>query len=156
MTVFNISHVAIAVRDTDRVLPFWTESVGLRVTLDSVEEVPAAEGTNRRRAVYLRDADGPHEPFVVLDELLSGSSHGEAKELFDIGVHHFGFWVNDVDAIAARMQASGAPIIIGPIDSPSDRYGEPAGTFVRTLLVRDPEGNVIQFDQRVHDTAVAS
>ncbi|MDR6989188.1 catechol 2,3-dioxygenase-like lactoylglutathione lyase family enzyme [Paenarthrobacter nitroguajacolicus] len=151
MTIFHLSHIAIAVRDTDKVLPFWTELVGLRVTLDSVEEVPAGEGTNRRRAVYLRDSHGPHEAFIVLDELLSGPSKGEAKDLFEIGVHHFGFWVEDVNAIAGRMQAAGVPVVIGPVDSPSDRYGEPLGTFVRTLLVRDPEGNVIQFDQRVND-----
>jgi hypothetical protein len=31
----------------------------------------------------------------------------------------------------------------------SAAYGEPAGRFVRAMFVNDPDGNVIQFDQRV-------
>lgn len=149
MTIKNLSHVALGVHDVDLHLPFWTNCVGLHVSLDSVEEVPGPEGTIRRRAVYLRDAEGAHEPFIVLDQLIDGDSPGEAKALFDVGVHHFGFWVDDVDSIAKRMVDAGVPIVIGPVDSGTDRYGEPEGEFVRTLLVRDPEGNVIQFDQRV-------
>lgn len=151
MTIKNLSHVALGVRDIERQLTFWTDNVGLHVSLDSIEEVPGPDGTGtvRRRAVYLRDAEGAHEPFIVLDQLMDGDSPGEAKALFDVGVHHFGFWVDDVDSIAKRMVDADVPIVIGPVDSGTDRYGEPEGAYVRTLLVRDPDGNVIQFDQRV-------
>lgn len=155
MAVHNISHIALAVHDVDKVLPFWTDLVGLHVSLDTVEVMGDGDDAPRRRAVYLREVDGTHAPFIVLDQLLTGSSPGAAKDLFDIGVHHFGFWVDDVDAVADRMQAAAAPVVIGPVDSPSERYGEPEGAFVRTLLVRDPEGNVIQFDQRVVEEASA-
>ena len=153
MTMTNISHIAIAVRDMDRALPFWTDAVGLRITLDTVEVMgmEGAEGTTRRRAVYLREQDGPNEPFIVLDQLLGGTSPGEPKGIFEIGAHHFGFWVDDIDAVAERMTAAGIPLLWGPVDSPSDRYGEPVGTFVRTTMVHDPEGNLVQFDQRVTD-----
>lgn len=152
MTITNISHIAIAVQDMDRALPFWTDALGLRVTLDAVEEVPMPDGVQRRRAVYLREQHGGNEPFIVLDQLLDGTSPGEPKAMFEIGVHHFGFWVDDVDAIAERMATADIPLLWGPVDSSSDRYGEPAGTFVRTMMVHDPEGNLVQFDQRLGES----
>ena len=37
MPIRNVSHIAIGVRDMDTVLPFWTDVVGLHVTLDTEE-----------------------------------------------------------------------------------------------------------------------
>src|SRR6185437_504230 len=61
MAVTNVSHIAIAVRDMDRALPFWTEVVGLHVTLDTIEEFTLSGRLCRRRAVYLRVRDGANE-----------------------------------------------------------------------------------------------
>jgi catechol 2,3-dioxygenase-like lactoylglutathione lyase family enzyme len=148
MTIRNVSHVAIGVRDMDRSLRFYTEIVGLHVSLDTIEELPIAGGTVKRRAVYLREVEGPDEPFVVLDEQLTRPKAGGAKPLFDVGFHHFGFWVDDVDAVADRARAADVPIVAGPVDADTLAYGEAPGRVVRTLLVRDPDGNVVQFDQR--------
>ena len=98
--VTNVSHVAIAVRDMDRALPFWTEVVGLHVTLDTIEEFAMSSRSLRRRAVYLRQREGPNEPFLVLDQPCEGEAPGVVKAMFDLGVHHFGFWVDDIDDIA--------------------------------------------------------
>ncbi len=146
--VTNVSHIAIAVRDMDRALPFWTEVVGLHVTLDIIEEFAMSGRPLRRRAVYLRECEGSNEPFVVLDQPCDGVAPGAVKAIFDLGLHHFGFWVDDLDEIAERARASDTPILSGPVTTDTLRYGEAAGHSVRTLLVRDPDGNVIQFDQR--------
>jgi catechol 2,3-dioxygenase-like lactoylglutathione lyase family enzyme len=148
MAVTNVSHVAIAVRDMDRALPFWTDVVGLHVTLDTIEEFTIGGRPVSRRAVYLRESDGANEPFLVLDQPGAGASPGGVKAMFDLGIHHFGFWVDDIDEIAARANEAGTPVIAGPVTTDSIRYGEPAGAEVRTMLVRDVDGNVIQFDQR--------
>jgi catechol 2,3-dioxygenase-like lactoylglutathione lyase family enzyme len=148
MAVTNVSHIAIAVRDMDRALPFWTEVVGLHASLDTIEEFAISGRTLRRRAVYLRQREGANEPFLVLDQPCDGAAPGEAKAMFDLGIHHVGFWVDDIDEIEARARVYGAPIISGPVTTDSLRYGEAAGSQVRTLLVRDADGNVIQFDQR--------
>ncbi|MEI4861287.1 VOC family protein, partial [Klebsiella pneumoniae] len=86
-----------------------------------------------------------------LDEQLERDGPGEPKELNEIGVHHIGFWVDDIDAIWDRARAAGVPVIVEPSERGADTaaYGEPPGGFVRTMFVRDPEGNVVQFDQRV-------
>ena len=44
MTIRAISHVAIGVRDMDRALRFYRDALGLRVKLDTTEEIPAFEG----------------------------------------------------------------------------------------------------------------
>jgi catechol 2,3-dioxygenase-like lactoylglutathione lyase family enzyme len=150
MAIKNVSHIAIGVRDMDTSLPFWTDVVGLHVTLDTIEEFTIGGQLVRRRGVYLRDQEGPDEPFVVLDEQLTRDKTGEPKPLFDVGVHHFGFWVDDIDAIVGRARAAGAPIIVEPSERGADTvtYGEPPGGFVRATFIRDPDGNVVQFDQR--------
>ena len=150
MAVKNVSHIAIGVRDMERSLPFWTEVVGLHVSLDAQEEFTIGGEVIRRRGVYLREREGPDEPFVVLDEQLTRPKAGEPKPLFEIGVHHFGFWVDDIDGIAGRARAAGVPIIAEPSQRGSDTaaYGEPPGGLVRSMFVRDPDGNVVQFDQR--------
>jgi catechol 2,3-dioxygenase-like lactoylglutathione lyase family enzyme len=146
--VTNVSHIAVAVRDMDRTLAFWTEVVRLRVTLDTIEEFTMSGRTMHRRAVYLRQIDGSNEPFLVLDQPCEGEAPGAVKAMFDLGVHHFGFWVDDIELIAERARVSNTPILSGPVTTDSLRYGEAAGNPVRTLLVHDPDGNVIQFDQR--------
>ena len=150
MAVKNVSHIAIGVRDMERSLPFWTEVVGLHVSLDAQEEFTIGGQVIRRRGVYLREREGPDEPFVVLDEQLTRPKAGEPKPLFEIGVHHFGLWVDDIDGIAGRARAAGVAIIAEPSERGSDTaaYGEPPGGFVRSMFVRDPDGNVVQFDQR--------
>ena len=150
MPVKNVSHIAIGVRDLDRSLPFWTNVVGLHVSLDSEEEFTIEGEVVRRRAVYLREREGPDEPFVVLDEQLTGAASGEPKRLFEVGVHHVGFWVDDIDAIAERARRAGIAIVAesGQHGADTAGYGEPPGGFVRALFVRDPDGNVVQFDQR--------
>ena len=60
--VKNVSHIAIGVRDMERSLPFWTEVVGLHVTLDTVEEFTIGGEVVRRRGVYLRERRGPTPP----------------------------------------------------------------------------------------------
>ena len=146
----NLSHVAIGVRDMDRSVAFYRDVVGLDVTFDGVEEFRNADGeiTLRRRGVYLRWDDDPHAPFVVLDQPFDRERSGEPKRIGDLGFHHLGFWVDDVDVVAARARAADVEFFLGPADSDTGEYGEPPGSPMRMLLLRDPDGNVVQFDQR--------
>ena len=149
--VKNVSHIAIGVRDMERSLPFWTDVVGLHVTLDTVEEFTIGGEVVRRRGVYLREREGPDEAFVVLDQQLTRPRDENPKGLFEVGVHHVGFWVDNLDEIAARARAAGVPIIVEPSERGADTvtYGEPPGGRVRGMFVRDPDDNVVQFDERV-------
>jgi catechol 2,3-dioxygenase-like lactoylglutathione lyase family enzyme len=147
----NLSHVAIGAREMDRSVAFYRDVVGLEVTFDGVEEFRGADGEImlRRRGVYLRWSHDPDAAFVVLDQPFDRERTGEVKRVGELGLHHVGFWVDDVDAVAERASHAGAPFFLGPADADSREYGEPAGAPMRMLLLHDPDGNVVQFDQRV-------
>jgi predicted enzyme related to lactoylglutathione lyase len=54
------------------------------------------------------------------------------------GLRFFTLWVDDLDGVIERCSSGGGTITLGPIDL---RPG------VRTMLVHDPEGNVIEVMQ---------
>jgi catechol 2,3-dioxygenase-like lactoylglutathione lyase family enzyme len=150
MAVRAISHVAVGVRDMDRSLRFYCDAIGLRVKLDTEEEIPAFEGSQarKRRAAYLGWSEGTHESFVVLDQPLTAPPTGEPARLFQTGIHHFSFWVDDIHAITARLRAAGFEVLFEPAEGDTIAYGEAPGGKVLSTFLRDPDGNYVQLDQR--------
>jgi catechol 2,3-dioxygenase-like lactoylglutathione lyase family enzyme len=102
----------------------------------------------RRRAVYLRFDEGPHASFLVLSQHGEGAASAAIK-LDQVGVHHFSFWVDDLRERIARLEAAGVPILVRPTESDTVAYGEPPGGKVLTSLFQDPDGIIVQFDQRM-------
>jgi catechol 2,3-dioxygenase-like lactoylglutathione lyase family enzyme len=147
MGIRAVSHVAVGVRDMDRSLGFYRDVLGLPVAADQEESFGDFGG--RRHAVYLRWGNEPDASFLVLDEQLERPKLGEPAALFTIGVHHFGFWVDDVEAIASRARDAGVELVVEPSVGDTWLYGEPAGGKVKTAFLRDPDGNVVQVDQRM-------
>jgi catechol 2,3-dioxygenase-like lactoylglutathione lyase family enzyme len=150
-----VSHIAIGVRDMDKSLHFYRDLLGLRVTTDAMEKIGglkslfANEQKGQRRAVYLRFEDGPDASFIVLSQSPGGPS-GEPLKLDQIGVHHFAFWVDDLREKIEKLRAAGVPILAGPFEADSVAYGEPSGKKILTCLFRDPDGTIVQYDQRVN------
>jgi catechol 2,3-dioxygenase-like lactoylglutathione lyase family enzyme len=148
-----VSHIAVGVRDLDLALPFYRDGLGLRVVVDREERFkdPATDPPVERvrRAVYLRWADGPDTQFVVLDQQLGRPANGEPTKLFHVGLHHVAFWVDDLEPFLERAPAAGGKVVAPPVESGGNSYAEPEGSRVRTVYLTDPEGNVIQLDQRL-------
>ena len=67
-------------------------------------------------------------PLLVRTETLDPrASRGDAKRMFDIGLHHFGFWVDDLDAV---VSARAPPVFFSDRNcssSPSTMANLPAG-----------------------------
>jgi catechol 2,3-dioxygenase-like lactoylglutathione lyase family enzyme len=149
-----VSHIAVGVRDMDRSLHFYRDLLGLKVCLDTMESVGGLKSlfTNpqkgKRRAVYLRFDEGPHSSFIVLSQN-PGETPGAAIKLDQVGVHHFAFWVDDLRERIAKLEAAGVPILVPPLESDTVAYGEPPGKKVLTALFQDPDGIIVQFDQRL-------
>jgi catechol 2,3-dioxygenase-like lactoylglutathione lyase family enzyme len=149
-----VSHIAIGVRDMEKSLHFYRDLLGLKVTLDAMENIGGLKTlfTNpqkgKRRAVYLRFEDGPHASFVVLSQN-PGETPGEVIKLDQVGVHHFAFWVDDLRERVEKLKAAGVPILLPPTESDTVAYGEPPGKKVLTSLFQDPDGIIVQFDQRL-------
>jgi len=153
MSVRALSHVAIGVRDMDSALEFYRDVVGLPVASDRVEKFAQGAGQPpaQRRAVYLRWGEGAHSSYVVLDQHLTKETQGAATPLFDAGIHHFAFWVDDLDDVLERARAAGFDVVLGGGRAVGSEWlGEPeGGRPVRSAMLRDPEGNHVQLDERV-------
>jgi len=150
VAVRAVSHLAIGVRDMDESLRFYRDLLGLTVDADQPEDIARRHGDPlQRRAVYLRWGDGPHASFVVLDQQLTRPRENDPLRLFDLGVHHFSFWVDDLAAMVERMRAAGVDILVEPAASDTKAYGEAPGGKVLTVLLKDPDGNWVQLDQRL-------
>jgi catechol 2,3-dioxygenase-like lactoylglutathione lyase family enzyme len=149
MPIRNISHIAVGVSDMDRALEFYLGVLGNEISCEKVEEFQLNGRPHKRRAIYIRWSDDPHAPFIVLDHQMLSDDKTAPKQIFERGIHHFGFWADDVDAIAERARAAGVEFIREPTDTDTIWYGEPEGNTVRYLLMRDPDGNVVQVEQRI-------
>lgn len=149
-----LSHIAIGVSAMERSLPFYRDVLGLTVTLDTVENIGGLAALfrnpdkGRRRAVYLRWEDGPDASFIVLSAPV-GAPTGTAIKLDQIGIHHFSFWVTDLRARVERLRSAGVPILVPPTESDTLAYGEAPGGTVLTCLFQDPDGIILQFDERL-------
>lgn len=151
MAVLGISHVAVGVSDMDRSLVFYRDIIGLRVTLDTIEGAFNGDPDGpRRRAVYLRTEDGPSAFFVVLDQQIDREPFGAPPRILQLGTHHFSFWVDDLEDRFERLVAEGFRAVLAPTAADAAAYGEPAGSGrVLTAIVKDPDGNPVQLDQRL-------
>lgn len=152
MGVLGISHVAVGVRDMERALLFYRDLIGLEVNLDTEEGGFGKGRTERRRAVYLRrpGSTDPHDFFIVLDQQLTREPYGEPPRLFEVGTHHFSFWVDDLEARFDRIVAAGFRVLVPPTASDVKAYGEPNGSGrVATTIVKDDDGNLVQLDERI-------
>src|SRR4051812_24622524 len=107
MAIRGVSHVAVGVADMERSLKFYRDTLGLIVTEDSTKELEAFGDVPpvRRRGVYLRWTEGDAS-FIVLDQHDRDASPAP-RQFYELGVHHYGFWVDDVDQIVARARTLG-------------------------------------------------
>lgn len=146
----NIGHVAIGVSDMDQALAFYRDLLGLKVRFDETEEFEQMGelAPHKRRGVYLSWSEGPDEAFIVLDRH-DRPGAPNPREFFDYGYHHFGFWVDHVDEIHQRAVAAGAHVVVPPSNNDSILFGEAAGKTLRSCILKDPDGNLVQFDQRL-------
>lgn len=147
MKIRHISHIAIGVSNMEQSLKFYRDLLGLKVTLDNPNENPGDALPQARHGVYLRWGDEPDATFIVLSE--NHPISGKAITLSQVGIHHFAFWVDDLDEAFRKIEAAGVPIVIPPTVFDSVAYGEEPGGKIKTTLFKDPDGIVIQFDQRV-------
>jgi catechol 2,3-dioxygenase-like lactoylglutathione lyase family enzyme len=139
----GISHVAIGVSDMVRSLPFYRDLLGLEVMLDTEEKF----GSGSRHAVYMRWAKD--SGFLVLSQTLGREASGTPLRLHQVGLHHFAFWVDDLEKRVEKLKSAGVKILVQPYAADSIAYGEKSGEKVLTCLFEDPDGTILQFDQRV-------
>jgi hypothetical protein len=114
-------HVGLVVEDVVSAMEELTRVLGLgwRGRIEGVSIM--RRGTQERRvpvdAVY--SIEGP--PYVELIRALPGTVWTSP------GLHHFGYWAQDVSATAARLEGAGVPEVAGFV-----RDGQLLGTYHRS------------------------
>jgi catechol 2,3-dioxygenase-like lactoylglutathione lyase family enzyme len=150
----GVSHVAIGVRDMERSLRFYRDLLGLEVRYDGTQPIGgmprlyANPEKGKRRAAHLHYGSGESKGFLVLSEM-PGGTPGEAIKLDQVGISHFSWWVDDLRAMHEKLKAAGVKILVPPAETDSSGYGETSGRKYLTCLFEDPDGIIVQLDQRV-------
>lgn len=121
-------HIGIRITDRDVSIPFY-ESLGFKETFYFAEhqanEMETPWGV--RINLIMNGAKRPGGKNVLLDEVIKLPGHT-----------HPAFIVDDLDKMADWLRARGIRITEGP---------EEIGPRRRALFIRDPDGNVLEFDQ---------
>jgi lactoylglutathione lyase len=81
---------------------------------------------------------------ATINLILNATSDGSENVLMDVpekhpGYTHMALAVHDLDAVQKALAAQSVTITEGPVEFPG----------ARALFVRDPDGNVIEFNQRM-------
>ncbi|MGD9795299.1 MAG: VOC family protein [Acidimicrobiia bacterium] len=154
-TVNGFSHLAIAVEDLDRSLHFYCDLLGLTMFhryqyKDFAEgEEKDWDGADYERGFALVRVSPPspdgRTPFLSITDHPRGSR--SVPEFWNWGIHHFGVWVANYDEALARLEAAGVSFAAPSMGSDSFNWAQPAGQQIRTFVVRDPDGNLVQLDE---------
>ncbi|QHE73285.1 hypothetical protein GFS60_06940 (plasmid) [Rhodococcus sp. WAY2] len=132
----------------ERSIQFYTQVVGLRVSIDREEKRDGVDRPFHRRAVYLRWDEGPGSGYIVLDQQFGSKAKGAPADWFDLGIHHAAVLVADIDATLERAREKGYPALSSaPARLGGEWSGEPSGGTIATATLRDPDGNLIQVEQ---------
>lgn len=119
----RVDYVIHYVEALSRSVAFYRDVIGLRVRIEGDGYVEF-EMENTKFSLFERSK---------LPELI-GREGGNPP------CGEIGFLIDDVDAEAARLRGLGVEILTGPVDRP---WRE------RTLHVADPDGNIIEFAQKL-------
>lgn len=150
----GISHVAIGVRDMEKSLRFYRDLLGLEVRYDAMQPIGgmkslyASPEKGKRRAVHLHYGGGAAGGFLVLSEM-PGGTPGDAIKLDQVGISHFSWWVDDLRGMCEKLKSAGVKMLVPPTETDSGGYGEQSAKKYLTCLFEDPDGIIVQLDQRV-------
>ena len=147
MDATSVSHIAICVRDLDESLKFYRDILGMRVTLDQVQDTTTGglphvykHARRTRRTVHVHYGEGDTKPSLVLTSHPGDQADGEPIKLDQVGISHISFTVTDVKALAEELTSKGVQLA-GPMDSFANSQGG-----VSSIFVYDPDGILVQFD----------
>jgi len=147
MDATDVSHIAMCVQDVEKSLAFYRDILGLRVTLDQVQDTTAGglphvyhHARKTRRTVHLRYGEGNTIPSLVVTSHPNEDSDGHPIKLDQVGISHLSFTVRDVKTLAAELIAKGVQLA-APLEAFTNAQGE-----VGSIFVYDPDGILVQFD----------
>jgi catechol 2,3-dioxygenase-like lactoylglutathione lyase family enzyme len=147
--VRGIDHVAMTVPNLDEASRFLENALGAKPIYDDLKrsqtpmkgeqverQLDLAVGTSLVAMRMLRVANGPG---IELFEVRSPHQQSPARPS-DLGLQHFGVYVDDIDAAVARFAAAGGELVAAPAPT----IGVEAGPGNAYCYAKTPWGTVIE------------
>ena len=130
----RLRHIALSVPDPWKAAEFYMKAFGMKKVGET--------DSSLARGVYLTDG------FInmALLNYKSDEAAGEERGKDYVGIHHFGFWVDDVEQTVKDVEAAGGKYYMGEVPVLSNIFYE--------VKVRDPHGVII--DTTAHGWGGAS
>lgn len=139
-------HGGITVKDMEASLKFYRDGLQLEVEFDVINSADylrtvVAMPFSEIRIVYLRI---PNSGFVELLEYRGVERHSASARPADFGGGHLCLYVDDIEAISARMQKLG---YASRSDKPIDIVAGP-NIGAKVIYMIDPDGYFIELFQK--------
>ena len=145
MDATGVSHIAICVRDMEKSLTFYRDILGMKVTMDQVQDttqggLPSVYKHQRktRRSVHVTYGEGSSTPSLVLTSHPGDLTDGNSIKLDQIGISHLSFSVRNIKDLREQLVSKGEQLATS-----MDDFTSP------TFFVYDPDGILLQFDDLV-------
>jgi len=148
-----IAHVGITVRDMDKAVTFYRDTLGFRVLGDVMIEGEEADRITRLkgtklRAVYVKsenDVKGP--PIELLHFLAPVAELGSPySRLNNPGITEVAFWVKDIEQTYEALCKQGVEFYSPPQLFELEGYGK-----VKAVYFWDPDGTTLELMQNVKE-----
>ena len=144
--IIGFFHGGITVKDMEASLKFYRDGLQLEVEFDVINSADylrtvVAMPFSEIRIVYLRI---PNSGFVELLEYRGVERHSASARPADFGGGHLCLYVDDIEAISARMQKLGYS---SRSDKPVDIVAGP-NIGAKVIYMIDPDGYFIELFQK--------
>jgi len=140
--ILGTRHTGIVVKDMEKCLSFWRDTMGLKVVADFREEGEYIDTVQRLRGVKLHMIKLA-APDGTMIELLRDEAHpttaSGCNELCDLGIRHIAFTVEDAEITWRVLRERGHDVLSSPVVSPDGK--------AKLFFARDPEGNLLELVQ---------
>ena len=143
-----LDHVNIVVADLDRMVAFYRDVLGLRVTKQvtiSGEWVASVVGLSDVHAdvVYLDFEAGPRIELIRYNRPSASRPEGIDRPNAQ-GLRHLAFKIDDIEAVVAKLKSAGVRFFSDVRRVPDSQVTYAGGIRKRLLYFQDPEGNLLE------------
>ena len=149
MSIQQIDHVNLVVRDLTPMVAFYRDVLGLKVTKEvtiSGRWIAAVVGLDDVLAdvVYLEPPTGSRVELICFrhpeGELPPGRSQPNTH-----GIRHLAFRVEKIDEVVASLRRANARFFGDVQQVPDSQVTYEGGVHKRLVYFLDPEGNILEF-----------
>lgn len=154
MSVNGFFHAGVTVKDMDTALAFYRDGLGLEVAFSGESAIAYARriwnlDPERVKVVFLKVPNS--DAFVELFEFVGLERHPASARPSDYGAGHMCLFVEDLDALHAKLTAAGHASRAGEVVT--IEQGPHAGSKVAYMI--DPDGYHVELYERATDIVAA-